>query len=142
MNFKAIALASLAALVAAAPTNEQPVNETAPVSKRSDDTYNNIATWYNAETGNRGACGDWLSNNDRFVAVSYDNPIPCGQWVGFNVNGVTSYGKVVDKCPSCAWNHYDMSLALFQDFDQLYKGEIYDIWSWHVDSWVDPSTLF
>lgn len=81
MNFKAIALASLAALVAAAPTNEQPVNETAPVSKRSDDTYNNIATWYNAETGNRGACGDWLSNNDRFVAVSYDNPIPCGQWV-------------------------------------------------------------
>ncbi|TIA86037.1 hypothetical protein E3P81_04150, partial [Wallemia ichthyophaga] len=92
-------------------------------------------------TGNRGACGQYLSNDDRFVAVGFGSSIPCGQWMGFNVNGVTSYGYVADKCASCANNHYDMSEALFNDFGAFGQGVINDIWAWQVDSWVEPSTL-
>ncbi|TIA93612.1 hypothetical protein E3P99_00031 [Wallemia hederae] len=137
MFAKSLILSALAAIAIAAPT---PAG--APHPKRSTDTYGNMATWYDAETGNAGACGNYLSNNDRFVAVSMNSPIPCGQWLGFNVNGKTSYGYVADKCPSCADNHYDMSMTLFNDFAGYGQGIVNDLWSWQVDEWVDPATLF
>ncbi|TIA93633.1 hypothetical protein E3P99_00027 [Wallemia hederae] len=110
MFSKSIIVAAIASLVVAAPTHVD-----APVAKRSADSYGNMATWYDSQTGNAGACGQMLNNNDRFIAVGMNSPIPCGQWMGFNVNGKTSYGYVADKCAACADNHYDMSQALFSD---------------------------
>lgn len=95
MFSKTLIVAAIASLVAAAPT---PAG--APASKRSNDSYGNMATYYDAETGAAGACGNMLSNNDRFVAVGFNSPLECGQWLGFNVNGKTSYGYVADKCES------------------------------------------
>lgn len=75
-----VAIATISSIVAAAPT-PNPSVAGAPIPKRSTDTYGNMATWYDAETGNAGACGNYLSNNDRFIAVSNSSPIPCGQWM-------------------------------------------------------------
>ena len=76
MFAKSLILSALAAIAVAAPT---PAG--APHPKRSTDTYGNMATWYDAETGNAGACGNYLSNDDRFVAVAMNSPIPCGTWL-------------------------------------------------------------
>ncbi|EIM23589.1 hypothetical protein WALSEDRAFT_31092 [Wallemia mellicola CBS 633.66] len=128
MFSKTVIVAAIASLVAAAPT---PAG--APAAKRSSDTYGNMATYYDAETGNAGACGNYLSNNDRFLAVSMNSDIPCGKWMGFNVNGKTSYGYVADKCASCADNHYDMSMTLFNEFADYSQGVVNDIWAWELD---------
>ena len=144
MFSKTLIVAAIASLVAAAPT---PAG--APASKRSNDSYGNMATYYDAETGAAGACGNMLSNNDRFVAVGFNSPLECGQWLGFNVNGKTSYGYVADKCKSlsnfnlayltkvtgaaCADNHYDMSPTLFKEFADESAGVVNNIWAWELD---------
>lgn len=89
MFYKSIVVAAIASMVAAAPTQTG-----APAAKRSADSYGNKATWYNAETGNRGACGQYLSNDDRFVAVGFGSSIPCGQWM---VGEKTNYSTPLTK---------------------------------------------
>ncbi|TIB74159.1 hypothetical protein E3Q22_00980 [Wallemia mellicola] len=128
MFSKTLIVAAIASLVAAAPT---PAG--APASKRSNDSHGNMATYYDAETGAAGACGNMLSNNDRFVAVGFNSPLECGQWLGFNVNGKTSYGYVADKCAACADNHYDMSPTLFNEFADQSAGVVNNIWAWELD---------
>lgn len=78
-----------------------------------------------------------LNNSERFIAVSADRGSgKCGKWMGIYSyeTGQTAYGYIADTCPTCEWNHLDLSPALFNDLGvDASQGVANSLWVWELD---------
>ncbi|KAK9894616.1 hypothetical protein P389DRAFT_98954 [Cystobasidium minutum MCA 4210] len=99
------------------------------------------ATFYNAETGNQGACGGYIKNSDWVVAIKGSmygdygrKSWWCEKRITITANGKTARNvRVGDACPGCPEGEsLDMTPGLFAYFDNPDKGVIPI--QWHLTS--------
>jgi hypothetical protein len=93
----------------------------------SGQTYTGSITMY-YYGGGTGACGEPISDTEMVVALgvaefgdsSYDvmTGLPTNKWCGVTIaityNGVTTNGKIMDRCPGCTEAGLDMTPALWE----------------------------
>jgi hypothetical protein len=86
--------------------------------------FDGQATYY-TQDGVAGSCGDYHSDDDFVIAVSYDqNPdSQCGKTVQItnNNNGNTQTAIVADTCPGCSYSDIDLSVGLAAALDSNYE---------------------
>ncbi|KAF8310669.1 hypothetical protein DL93DRAFT_2061853 [Clavulina sp. PMI_390] len=77
-----------------------------------------------------GTCGWTNSSSDYVVAMSASRytSSACGQIVSITANGKTHTAEVVDECPCCSTNSFEMSPALFRYFTNKSVGTISIQW--------------
>ncbi|CAD6884645.1 unnamed protein product [Tilletia controversa] len=132
------AFAALASLLvqpaAAVPVTQQPGSS--PLDERSSSNnatshgslearhriHHGHATWY-TQNDKEVACGGWYGDYDSIVAVPSWHHDHCFRTVKIKANGITKYARAVDSCDSCDPSQLDMSLGLFQAFEDLNVGE-------------------
>lgn len=88
-------------------------------------------SFYNAETGNAGSCGQMLSNSGFTVAmnVAQMNSGLCYQTITMSYGGKTTTATIVDTCPGCPWGGLDLTPGLFSFFASQGAGIIYGTWN-------------
>ncbi|KAF6764731.1 hypothetical protein DFP72DRAFT_869058 [Ephemerocybe angulata] len=93
-------------------------------------------SYYDAETGAAGACGQMIGNNDWAVALNteqYGSGYPgpnCFKTITLSYGGKTATGvKILDQCPGCPWGGLDLTPGLFAYFASHDRGIIYGEWS-------------
>ncbi|RXW11964.1 hypothetical protein EST38_g13890, partial [Candolleomyces aberdarensis] len=92
-------------------------------------------TYYDAQTGNRGACGTFIGNNDFAVALNtpqYGGGYPgpnCFKKVTISFGGKTATATILDQCPGCPYGGLDLTPALFAYFAPHSRGIIYGDWN-------------
>lgn len=104
------------------------------------------ATWYDVETWEAGACGQWIDNSMHIVALNepmYGDLNSVSDWCGRHImiaNGLkTARAVIMDACPETKQCHYgalDMSMSLFQEFHDLTLG-VFPIAWWTIDDSSD-----
>jgi len=87
-------------------------------------------TFYNAETGSAGSCGDFLSNSGFTVAMNADqmNSGWCNKPITMTFGGKTTTAIIKDTCPGCPWNGLDLTEGLFNFFAASSAGVITGDW--------------
>ncbi|KAL7006895.1 hypothetical protein EMMF5_003479 [Cystobasidiomycetes sp. EMM_F5] len=95
-----------------------------------------------AETGNKGACGDWLKNTGATIALGfaqYESGAHCGKQVTISFNGVTRTATVADACEACGYGDIDLVPALFTQFQTQDAGIFAATWYYTADGNGNPS---
>ncbi|KAG0049457.1 hypothetical protein BGZ83_005753 [Gryganskiella cystojenkinii] len=149
--FKLALIATLAAMVSAAPIDTAAVRHTSAslipladqdltisaASKVSTDssssssgTFSGRGTWF---TDTVGSCGTPFDTNDMIVAMNaaqMGGTSQCGREVRITANGKTVQGRVVDTCPSqfCSSGALDLSQAVFKKLAPLAQGVVQLKW--------------
>lgn len=110
------------------------------LKKRS--AFSGTATWYDVETYQAGACGYDIDNSMHIVALNepmYGDLDSRSKWCGKHImiaNGLKTVRAVImDACPETSQCHHgslDMSMSLFQEFNDLTLG-IFPITWWTID---------
>ncbi|PWN47080.1 hypothetical protein IE53DRAFT_390791 [Violaceomyces palustris] len=101
-------------------------------------SYSGQATFYDVGTGNAGACGDYLNENDHVVALNqpmYGNLNAVSKWCNTRItisDGIRQTTAVIkDACPETTNCHYgalDMSRSLFNFFRPFSDGVFQMTW--------------
>jgi len=105
----------------------------AQIQKRS---FSGLATFYGMSSGDQGACGDMLNENEHTVALNQvqygdlnSQSSYCGKTITIS-NGVkTTTARITDACPTgvqCHFGALDMSKSLFTFFNPTSVG-VFDI---------------
>mgnify|MGYP002757276800 FL=1 len=110
------------------------------LKKRS--AFSGTATWYDVETYQAGACGYDIDNSMHIVALNepmYGDLDSRSKWCGKHImiaNGLKTVRAVImDACPETSQCHHgslDMSMSLFQEFNDLTLG-VFPITWWTID---------
>lgn len=110
------------------------------LKKRS--AFSGTATWYDVETYQAGACGYDIDNSMHIVALNepmYGDLNSRSKWCGKHImiaNGLKTVRAVImDACPETSQCHHgslDMSMSLFQEFNDLTLG-VFPITWWTID---------
>ena len=110
------------------------------LKKRS--AFSGTATWYDVETYQAGACGHDIDNSMHIVALNepmYGDLNSRSKWCGKHImiaNGLKTVRAVImDACPETSQCHHgslDMSMSLFQEFNDLTLG-VFPITWWTID---------
>lgn len=110
------------------------------LKKRS--AFSGSATWYDVETYQAGACGYDIDNSMHIVALNepmYGDLDSRSKWCGKHImiaNGLKTVRAVImDACPETSQCHHgslDMSMSLFQEFNDLTLG-VFPITWWTID---------
>ena len=110
------------------------------LKKRS--AFSGTATWYDVETYQAGACGHDIDNSMHIVALNepmYGDLDSRSKWCGKHImiaNGLKTVRAVImDACPETSQCHHgslDMSMSLFQEFNDLTLG-VFPITWWTID---------
>lgn len=67
--------------------------------------FEGAISYYNAQTGNQGACGGFIQNSDWTVALNaaqYDSGSHCGKSVRIHYQGKTQIAQIRDRCETCS----------------------------------------
>ena len=109
---------------------------------RKRSAFSGTATWYDVETYQAGACGYDIDNSMHIVALNepmYGDLDSRSKWCGKHImiaNGLKTVRAVImDACPETSQCHHgslDMSMSLFQEFNDLTLG-IFPITWWTID---------
>ena len=114
-----------------------------------DSSY--AATYYNAETGNAGACGKFIKNSQHAVALNptqYNKGANCGKtinvkceccilrysqvsnslYLGSADKGKSVTATVMDLCPECHSGSIDLTPSAFKELAPLSDGRIKVEW--------------
>ncbi|KAJ1554632.1 hypothetical protein HK405_004511 [Cladochytrium tenue] len=89
-------------------------------------------TYYEAESGSAGSCGDYLSDTDYTVALNadqYGSGGYCNQQICITYNGLTATATIKDTCPGCSSGDLDATPSLFEFFNDLGVGRFTMSWS-------------
>jgi len=100
-------------------------------------TYTGKGTWFYPGLG---ACGDVDSALDPIVAIAssrFGTGGNCDQWIKITNtdNGMSTYGKTRDSCPSCGSDDLDMSPAVFEEIGNTDAGLIPVSWNFQPMGW-------
>ncbi|KAH6919048.1 hypothetical protein BKA70DRAFT_1555000 [Coprinopsis sp. MPI-PUGE-AT-0042] len=104
-------------------------SDSAPLAKR---LANVKWSFYDAETGNEGACGGHISNGEFAVAMNTAqfNQGDCGKTITLTWGGVSRQAVIRDMCPGCPYGGLDLTPGLWRQFADEGKGIIWDgAWS-------------
>jgi hypothetical protein len=84
-------------------------------------------SYYNAQTGNAGSCGQTLLNTAFTVAVNVAqmNSDLCFKTIRLTAGGKSTVATIEDTCPGCASGGLDLTEALFEFFAPLGQGYVY-----------------
>ena len=109
---------------------------------RKRSAFSGTATWYDVETYQAGACGYDIDNSMHIVALNepmYGDLDSRSKWCGKHImiaNGLKTVRAVImDACPETSQCHHgslDMSMSLFQEFNDLTLG-VFPITWWTID---------
>ena len=109
---------------------------------RKRSAFSGTATWYDVETYQAGACGHDIDNSMHIVALNepmYGDLNSRSKWCGKHImiaNGLKTVRAVImDACPETSQCHHgslDMSMSLFQEFNDLTLG-VFPITWWTID---------
>ncbi|KIK06512.1 hypothetical protein K443DRAFT_129793 [Laccaria amethystina LaAM-08-1] len=92
-------------------------------------------SYYETQTGNAGACGQFLSDSDFIVALNtpqYGSGSPgpqCFKTITMSYGGKSTTARIMDQCPGCPYGGLDLSPGLFAFFAPLGTGIIYGTWN-------------
>ncbi|GAA5852669.1 hypothetical protein JCM9279_004947 [Rhodotorula babjevae] len=106
-------------------TTQAPAQTSAAASSGGGTTYTGRGTYY-YQGGAAGSCGNYASDSDYVVALSYtqvDGGAHCGQKVQLTntQNGKTVVATVADTCPGCAYGAIDLSEGYVCSFSSFCK---------------------
>lgn len=97
------------------------------------ETESGKFSWYDTEeSGNAGSCGDHIKNSDFAVAmnvVDYRRE-DCNKKIRINYKGKTAVAVIKDLCPTCPGGGLDLSMGLFDFFEDRNIGIIHGGWTW------------
>jgi len=99
-------------------------------------------SWYDGNTGNNGACGNPVRNNEWTVALNMDQlgySYPsqhCFKTITMTYNGKTATATITDGCPGCPYGGLDLTPGLFEYFAPLGTGIIHG--EWHFGAGAPP----
>ena len=110
---------------------------TSRLAKRVDNVK---WSFYDAQTGNEGACGGHISNGEFAVAMNAAqfNQGDCGKTITLTWGGVSVQAVIRDMCPGCPPGGLDLTPALWNQFADPGKGIIWD-GSWNFGGAPAPS---
>lgn len=96
-------------------------------------------SYYDGHTGQAGACGEFISNDDFTVALNtpqYEEKgrtypgRECFKTITLSYGGKTAVARIMDECPGCPYGGLDLTPALFKYFDSPRLGIIYGDWTY------------
>jgi hypothetical protein len=97
-------------------------------------------SFYDAETGQAGSCGQMLRNSGFSVAVNVPQMQSslCGRTVSITCNGKQTTATVQDTCPGCPYGGLDLTEGLFAFFADKSVGILYCEWHFGGDAAPPP----